>query len=145
MANHAEAAPTQSAAGSASTSKAATWSGRIISGLVILFLIFDGVTKVMKMSQVLQASARLHLSVAATVGIGITLLICTALYAIPRTAIFGAILLTGYLGGAVAVQLPAGDPLFENAFPVIFGVFVWAGLFLRDAQVRSILPLRAQR
>lgn len=135
----------QTAAWAAGTSKAATWTGRIISVLVILFMIFDGVTKVLKVPQVLEASARLHLSIADTVGIGMVLLTCTALYAIPRTAIFGAILLTGYLGGAVAIQLQAQSPAFENAFPVIFGGFVWAGLFLRDAQVRSIMPLRAQR
>ena len=145
MSNHAEAAPMQSATATASTSKAAAWTGRAISVLVILFLIFDGVTKVLKVPQVLQASARLHLSIADTVGIGIVLLICTALYAIPRAAIFGAILLTGYLGGAVAIQLQAQSPVFENVFPVIFGVLVWAGLFLRDAQVRSMMPLRAQR
>ena len=135
----------QPAIGTASNSKAATWTGRGISGLVILFMTFDGVTKVLKVPQVLQASARLHLSVADTVGIGIVLLICTALYAIPRTAILGAILLTGYLGGATAIQLQAQSPAFENAFPVIFGVLVWAGLYLRHAHVRSIMPLRAQR
>jgi hypothetical protein len=142
MTNYAEATPTQAAVSVASKSKVATWTGRAISGLAILFLIFDGVTKVLKVSYVLQASARLHLSITDTVGIGIVLLIYTALYAIPRTAIFGAILLTGYLGGAVAIQLQAQSPAFENAFPVIFGVLVWAGLFLRDAQVRSIMPLR---
>lgn len=124
MTNYAEAAPIQTVIGSAGASKPATWSGRAISGLVVLFLIFDGVTKVLKVSYVLQASARLHLSIVDTVGIGIVLLICTTLYAIPRTAIFGAILLTGYLGGATAIQLQAQSPAFENAFPVIFGVLV---------------------
>jgi DoxX-like family len=135
----------QAPLGATGSSKAATWTGRAISGLVILFLVFDGVTKVLKVPQVVQASARLHLSMADTVGIGIVLLICTALYAIPRAAILGAILLTGYLGGATAIQLQAQSPAFENAFPVIFGVLVWAGLFLRDRQVRSIMPLRTQR
>ena len=145
MTQYAEAAPLQTAGGIASMSKAPVWTGRAISGLVILFLIFDGATKVLKVPQVLQASTRLHLSIADTVGIGIVLLVCTALYAIPRTAILGAILLTGYLGGATAIQLQAQSPAFENAFPVIFGVLVWSGLFLRDAQVRSITPLRARR
>jgi uncharacterized membrane protein (UPF0182 family) len=145
MTNYAEATPMQTASGAESKSKAATWTGRAISGLVILFMIFDGVTKVLKVPQVIQASARLHLSMADTVGIGIVLLVCTALYAIPRTAILGAILVTGYLGGATAIQLQAQSPAFENVFPVIFGVLVWAGLFLRDAQVRSIMPVRAQR
>jgi hypothetical protein len=145
MTNHAEAAQMQAPVGPSTASKPAVWTGQVISGLVVLFLVFDGVTKVLKAPQVLEASARLHLSVAETVWIGAVLLVCTALYAVPRTAIFGAILLTGYLGGAVAIQLPARDPLFENAFPLIFGLFVWAGPFLRDAQVRSIMPVRARR
>jgi small ligand-binding sensory domain FIST len=145
MTNYAEADPMQTAVEAAGKSKAATWSGPAISGLVILFMVFDGVTKVLNVPQVIQASVRLHLSIADTAGIGIVLLVCTALYAIPRTAILGAILLTGYLGGATAIQLQAQSPAFENVFPVIFGVLVWTGLFLRDAQVRSIMPLRAQR
>lgn len=142
MADYEEAAPIQSAAGSPSASKGAIWTGRVISGLIVLFMVFDGVTKVLKVSQVVEASARLHLSIADTVGIGIVLLICTALYAIPSTANLGAILLTGYLGGATAIQLQAHSPAFENAFPVIFGVLVWAGLFFRDGDLRAMIPLR---
>jgi len=136
---------TQARVASGSVSKAGLWTGRVISGFVVLFMVFDGVTKVLKVSQVLQASARLHLSVADTVGIGTVLLICTALYAVPRTSILGAILLTGYLGGATAIQLQAGSPAFENAFPVIFGVLVWAGIFFRDPELRAMIPLRAPR
>jgi hypothetical protein len=135
----------QSASAPANPSKGAVWTGRVISGLVVLFMVFDGVTKVLRMPQVIQASERLHLSIAQTVGIGIVLLICTALYLIPRTAILGAILLTGYLGGATAIQLQARSPLFENSFPVIFGVLVWAGIFIRDAEIRALIPLRAGR
>lgn len=145
MTNSAEAASMQQAAGSTSTSKAGIWTGRAISALVVLFMIFDGVTKVLRVPQVVQASQRLHLSMAQTVGIGIVLLICTAIYLMPRTAILGAILLTGYLGGATAIQLQAQSPAFENAFPVIFGVLVWAGIFFRDAQIRGLIPLRAGR
>lgn len=143
MTNFADAATT--ATGSSSGSKAGIWTGRVISGLVVLFMVFDGVTKVLKVPQVVQASARLHLSMAQTVGIGIVLLACTAIYLYPRTAILGAILLTGYLGGATAIQLQAQSPVFENAFPVIFGVLVWAGLFFRDAEIRRLIPLYAAR
>jgi hypothetical protein len=73
------------------------------------------------------------------------LLACTLLYVIPRTAILGAILLTGYLGGAVASNVRAGHPVFQCVFPVIFGVLVWAGLFLRDAALRDLVPLRKTR
>jgi uncharacterized membrane protein (UPF0182 family) len=128
----------------ARTSKAGLWSGRIITGLVVLFLLFDGVTKVLKVPAVLKAAARLKFSTAQIVWIGIVLMVCTVIYVIPRTSILGAILLTGYLGGATATQVHAASPLFETVFPVIFGVLVWAGLFLRDAEVRAIIPLRAR-
>jgi hypothetical protein len=122
-----------------SESSGALWTGRIISGLVILFMIFDGVTKLMRVEPVLKASAELGLSIQQTVGIGIVALICTLLYAIPRTSILGAVLLTGYLGGAMAIQLRAGNPLFETLFPVMFGVLVWAGLAARDQRVRRLI------
>jgi DoxX-like protein len=108
----------------------------------MLFLLFDGVTKVMKVAPVLQASAQLGFPVSLIVAIGAVLLICTVIYAIPGTSILGAILLTGYLGGAVAVQARIGNPLFETLFPVIFGVLVWAGIFLRDNRLRTLIPLR---
>ena len=120
-------------------SSGALWTGRIISGLVILFMIFDGVTKLMRVEPVLKASAELGLSIQQTVGIGIAALICTLLYAIPRTSILGAVLLTGYLGGAMAIQLRAGNPLFETLFPVMFGVLVWAGLAARDQRARRLI------
>jgi len=143
MTNIAAAANGETNAEFTSSSKPAVWAGRIITGLVVLFMLFDGVTKILKVPQVLQASARLHLSIADTVGIGIVLLVSTLIYALPRASILGAILLTGYLGGATAIQLQAGSPAFENAFPVIFGVPVWAGLFFRDADLRAMIPLRA--
>jgi len=74
--------------------------------------------------------------------IGIIFLVCTAFYVIPRTSILGAILLTGYMGGATAIQLRIGNPLFETFFPVIFGALVWGGLYLRDEQLRALIPLR---
>jgi hypothetical protein len=127
------------------TSKAAHWTGRIISGLMILFMMFDGVTKLMKVEPVLKAAAQLGFSVQEIVGIGIVALICTFVYLIPHTSILGAILLTGYLGGATAIQVHAGNPLFETLFPVIFGAFVWAGLFARDQRLRELIPVRRYR
>jgi hypothetical protein len=126
----------------APVSMKAVWTGRVISGLAVLFLLFDGVTKVMKVAPVLQASAQLGFPVSLIVAIGAVLLICTVIYAIPSTSILGAILLTGYLGGAVAVQARIGNPLFETLFPVIFGVLVWAGIVLRDNRLRTLIPLR---
>ena len=118
------------------------WTGRILSALAVLFLLFDGVTKVMKEAHVLAATAQLGFPKGTIAGIGILLLSCTAVYVIPRTSILGAILLTGYLGGATASQVRVGNPLFESLFPVIFGVAIWAGIFLRDDRLRSLIPLR---
>jgi hypothetical protein len=125
-------------------SKTSLWAGRIISALVVLFLIFDGVTKVMKVPAVMEATARIGFPANLIPGIGILLLACTAVYVIPRTSILGAILLTGYLGGAVVTNLRAGSSLFgETLFPVYFGVFVWTGLYLRDERLHALIPLRA--
>jgi DoxX-like family len=127
-----------------SVSAGLLWSGRILSVLVVLFLLFDGITKVMKVSAVLAASVRLGLSENLIVAIGVTLLVCTILYVIPRTSILGAILPTGYLGGAVSIQLRVGNPLFSQAlFPVYFGVLVRVGLYFRDARLRALIPLRS--
>ena len=122
-------------------SKKRVWAGRIISALAILFLLFDAIGKLMKVAPVLEASARLGLPANLIVGIGSLLLACVVVYAIPCTSILGAILLTGYLGGAVAIQVRVGDPLFETLFPVIFGVLVWAGIYLRDDRLRTLIPL----
>jgi hypothetical protein len=127
-----------------STARASLWVGRILSGLVVLLLLFDGITKVMKVSAVLAASARLGLSQNLIVAIGVILLVCTVLYVVPRTSILGAILLTGYLGGAVSIQLRVGNPLFsQTLFPVYFGVLVWLGLYLREGRLRALIPLRS--
>jgi hypothetical protein len=134
----------QSTTPAAPVSTKALWAGRVISGLAVLFLLFDGVTKVMKVAPVLQASAQLGFPVNLIVAIGTVLVICTVIYVIPSTSVLGAILLTGYLGGAVAIQARIGNPLFETFFPVIFGVLVWAGIFLRDNRLRALIPWRKQ-
>ena len=125
-----------------SVSKGSLWTGRILSGIVVLFMIFDGVTKVMKVPQVIEATVRMGFPVSTVVGIGVTLLVSVALYVIPSTSIFGAILLTGYLGGATAANVRAGSPVFNTLFAIIFGVLVWLGLFLREPRLRALIPLR---
>lgn len=117
------------------------WTGRILSIIAILFMVFDGVMKVILPPSVVQASAKLGYGPSTLVGIGIALLISTLLYAIPRTAIFGAILLTGYLGGAVDANVRAGNAAFYLIFPIGFAVIVWLGLWFRDARLRAIVPL----
>src|SRR5947209_12926064 len=105
------------------------WSGRILSALVVVFMLFDGAIKVMKAPAAVQGTVRLGFPASVLVPIGITALICTLLYAVPRTSILGAILLTGYLGGATATQVRMQDPWF--LFPVVIGALVWLGVFLR--------------
>ena len=117
------------------------WIGRIVSGLLILFLLFDGAMKLVKPAVVVEATVRLGYSETTIVPIGIVLLISSILYAIPRTSVLGAILLTGYLGGAAATHVRVGGTLFEIVFPVIMGVFVWGGLYLCDVRLRRLIPL----
>jgi len=118
------------------------WTGRVLTVLVILFLLFDVAGKFMLPPQVTEASVRIGVPVHLNPLFGAILPACTIVYAIPRTALLGAVLLTGYLGGAVAIQLRAGTPLFETLFPVIFGVFVWAAILLRDPHLRQHFPVR---
>jgi hypothetical protein len=123
-------------------SKGRLWTGRVLSALAVLFLIFDGVTKLMKDPHVLQAMVQLDFPEKTIVEIGMILLVCTALYVIPKTSVLGAVLLTGYLGGAVAAQFRVGKPLFETLFPVMFGIVIWGGLFLREERLLALMPLR---
>jgi hypothetical protein len=129
----------QSAALVNQSTRTASWTGRILSTLVVVFMVFDGVVHVLKPAPVVEAFARLGYPLSASVGIGILELVFTALYVVPRTAALGAVLLTGYLGGAVATQLRAGSGWFETIFPVIIGAIVWGGLALRDARVRVFM------
>lgn len=115
------------------------WASRILTALSALFLLMDGGMKLFKPPFVIEPTARLGYPEFTIVGIGVTLLVCTVLYLIPRTAALGAILLTGYLGGAVASNVRAGTPLFNMVFPMLFGVMAWASLVLRDKRLESIL------
>lgn len=118
------------------------WAGRIISALAILFLIFDGVIKVIQHPEAVEPTMQLGYPAGLVIGIGLIELVCLAVYVIPQTSILGAILLTGYLGGAVATQVRAGSNLFSVVFPVIIGALIWGGLWLRDDRLRALIPLR---
>jgi len=108
-----------------------------LSTLAVLFLVMDGGMKLFKPPFVVHATVQLGYSESKIAGIGVVLLFCTALYVIPRTAVFGAILLTGYLGGAVASNVRAGMPAFNALFPMLFAVLVWASLILRDKRLEA--------
>jgi hypothetical protein len=121
----------------------AVWAGRVMSGLVILFLVMDIAMKLANLNVVAQASLQLGWDPGKARTLGLILLVCTALYAYPRTAILGATLLTGYLGGAVAAHARLDDPLFTHVlFGVYLGILAWGGLWLRDPRLRVMFPLR---
>lgn len=119
--------------------------GWVLSGLVGAFLLFDAVGKLLKIGPVEDSAAELELPMHIIVPIGVVLLLCTVLYLVPRTAPLGAVLLTGYLGGAVLTNWRVEKPLFSTVlFAVYVGIAVWAGLYLRDRKVRELLPLRRE-
>jgi hypothetical protein len=127
----------------APVSKKMLWTGRILSALPALFLLFDGAMKLVKPAFVVEATVQLGYPEGVIVPLGIVLVTCTVVYLIPRTAVLGAILLTGYLGGAVATHVRAGQGAFEILFPVIFGAILWSGLLLRDQRLRTLIPWRS--
>jgi hypothetical protein len=112
------------------------WTGRILTALIVAFLLVDGMGKVMRLAPYVQGTARVGYPEGALVPLGLVLLACTALYAIPRTGLLGAVLLTAYLGGATATHVRMGEPF---VIPVFFGVLVWIALCLRDAPLRALL------
>ena len=123
------------------TSKAMLWTGRVLSGLAILFFLMDGIMKLFKPAVVVNATLGLGYPESEIIGIGVVALICIVLYAVPRTAILGAILLTGYLGGAIASKVRIEAPLFDIIFALVFALFIWGGLWLRNPRLRALLPL----
>ena len=122
-------------------SKGVRIAGYILSGLPILFLLMDGIMKLGKPAFVVTETVRLGYPETVIFPLGIVLVICTLLYLLPTSAVLGAILLTGYLGGAVATHVRMFEGAFPIVFPVILGVMIWGGLYLRDARVRALLPL----
>lgn len=122
-----------------SISNGRLWGGRVLSTLAVLFLILDGGLKLFKPAFVVQATAQLGYPESAIVGIGVALLFSTALYVIPRTSLLGAILLTAYLGGAVASNVRAGTPAFNTLFPVLVATVIWVSLVLRNKRLERVL------
>lgn len=115
------------------------WIGRVLSAIAALFLIMDGGMKVMRAAPSVEGTVALGFPEGSVVGIGVLLLACVAVYLVPRTALLGAVLLTGYLGGAIAVHVRLGNPLFTHTlFPLYVATMVWGGLALRDARVRAL-------
>lgn len=126
----------------ASTSKTMLWTGRVVSTLPALMLLFAGGMKLMKSAAVLQGFAQYGYPERLIVVIGILEIACTVVYLVPRLSVLGAILMTAFLGGATASNVRIGNP--SSAVTVILGILVWAGLYLRDPRVRALLPLRSR-
>ncbi|MCC6263373.1 MAG: DoxX family protein [Bryobacterales bacterium] len=124
--------------------KSSVWVSRGAVGLAALFLFLDAFGKLAKVPQVIEGSSRLGFGEATLPGLGAALAISTLLYVVPRTSVLGAILLTGYLGGAVAAHVRIADPVFAVLFPVLMGALVWGGIWFREAGLRSLLPLRSR-
>ncbi len=125
------------------TSKVMKWTGYGLSGLVVAFMVMDFGMKLMQLPIVISTTEGLGWSGDKARLLGIILMVCTALYAVPQTSGLGAILLTGYLGGAVATHLRIDSPLFSHVlFGVYIGVMMWGGLWLRDARLRALFPLK---
>jgi hypothetical protein len=129
--------------GIATVSKGQLWTGRILAIIAVLFMLMDGVMKIVRPPQVIQASGQMGYAASTLPGIGVALLLCIVLFVIPRTAVLGAALITGYLGGAVASQVRIGAPAFNNVFPILFAVAIWASIWLRFPQLRTVFPLLA--
>jgi hypothetical protein len=126
-----------------SVPKKHVWAGRIVTWLPGLFLLLDGVAKLFKPLPVVEGTVKLGYSESVIVPLGVVLIVCTVLYLIPKTSVLGAILLTGYLGGAVATHVRAADGAFGIIFAVVFGALVWLGIYLRDERLRELVPFRS--
>ncbi|HEY0142807.1 MAG TPA: DoxX family protein [Thermoanaerobaculia bacterium] len=123
-------------------SRKAVWTGGVLSTLAVLFLLFDATGKLMQPEQVVKGTTELGWPVSALVPLGVIQLLCLAFYLIPRTSLFGAILWTGYLGGAIATHLRLDQPLFSHTlFPTYIAALLWVGLWLRDRRLRALLPI----
>jgi hypothetical protein len=132
--------PQAAQSGALTISRKRLWVGRILSGLAGLFLLFDGAIKVLMIAPVVEGSQKLGYPPETMLPIGVIMLIATALYLVPRTAFFGALLLTGHLGGAIASHVRVGDPLFSHTlFPVYLALLLWVGLTLRNPQLEALV------
>jgi DoxX-like family len=128
----------------AGASRKALWAGRVLSGVAVAFLLVDAGFKILRLPAAVEGTKQLGYPEGVVLGLGLLQLACLAVYLVPRTAVLGSVLWTGYLGGAVATHVRVGDPLFSHVlFPVYVAALLWAGLWLRDERVRAVLPLRA--
>lgn len=119
------------------------WIGRVLSALAILFLLFDCVIKLLQLPVAVEGTTQLGYPASVVLGIGVVELACLVLYVIPRTSVFGAILFTGYLGGAIATHVRIGSPLFTHVlFPIYVAVLIWGGLYAREDRLRALIPVR---
>jgi hypothetical protein len=127
-------------------SRSAVWTGQVLSGLAVAFLIFDAVLKVLELRVAVEATTNLGYPPGVIFALGLIQSALLVLYLLPRTSILGAVLWTGYLGGAVAAHVRVGSPLFSHTlFPIYVAVLLWAGLWLRDKELRSVLPVRGRK
>lgn len=141
---HAPEAFSAPAAVPAAPSRKALWTGRVLSGLAIAFLLFDIVLKLSRVPEAVAGTTQLGWPPDVILPLGILQLALLVLYVVPRTSAFGALLWTGYLGGAIATHVRVDNPLFSHVlFPVYVAAFLWLGLWLRDPALRSVLPLRS--
>ena len=137
---------TETASGSNfAISKSGRWTGRVLSGVVIAFLLFDGAIKLVPLPVVTETMDKMGWGASDNLArsLGLITIVCTLLYAVPPTSILGAILLTSYLGGAIAAHVRIDSPLFTHTlFGLYLGLILWGGLWLRDGTLRSLLPFR---
>ncbi|XXF76287.1 DoxX family protein [Myxococcaceae bacterium GXIMD 01537] len=129
-----------------SHARVATWAGRVMSGVAILFLAFDSLVKLLRLPPAMEGTAQLGYPLDVVFPLGVVLLVCVLTYVAPRTSVWGAILLTGYLGGAIATHVRVGNPLFTHTlFPIYVAALIWGGVLLRDPRVRAVLSLSVRR
>jgi hypothetical protein len=134
-----------SAPGASAVSQQALWAGRVLSGLVALFLAFDAALKLLRLPMAVEGTTQLGYPASVIFTLGVIQAVCWVLYVLPRTAVLGAVLWTGYLGGAIATHVRLENPLFSHVlFPVYVALFLWGGLWLRDTRLRAVLPLLAR-
>jgi hypothetical protein len=124
----------------------AVWAGRVLSGLAVLFMMFDAGIKLLERPEAVQGTTQLGYPESVVFGLGVVQLVCLIVYLVPRTSVLGAVLWTGYLGGAIATHVRLGNPLFSHVlFPTYVAAFLWVGLWLRDERLRAVLPFRATK
>jgi DoxX-like family len=137
------AVSTPTLSGTRPRASGAVWTGRVLSGIGVLFLIFDATLKLLQVPEAAEGSAALGWKPETVFWLGVVQVVCLAIYLLPRTAVLGAVLWTGYLGGAIATHVRIGNPLFSHVlFPTYVAAFLWLGLWLRDARLRAVLPFR---